>query len=91
MQGKDLLNSKLIPGITMRGVVPIFYLLEVTRELMDALQSGTYPMQETCLRKCIPPVRSPDQYSQFGMRRLEDRKVVLKCFEAFKKFLVVDP
>ncbi|THV02135.1 hypothetical protein K435DRAFT_654060 [Dendrothele bispora CBS 962.96] len=87
-QGKDPLDSKVIPGIAMRGIVPIFYLLDVTRELVDALQAGSYPTRETVLRRCIPPVQSVADYRQVGILVLDNRKVVLKCYEAFKKFLV---
>ncbi|THU82203.1 hypothetical protein K435DRAFT_692000, partial [Dendrothele bispora CBS 962.96] len=80
--------SKVIPGIVMRGIVPIFYLFKVTQELVDALQAGSYPIRETVLRRCIPPVQSLGDYRQLGILLLHNRKVVLKCYEAFKKFLV---
>ncbi|KAK7462668.1 hypothetical protein VKT23_007255 [Stygiomarasmius scandens] len=88
---KSPLDKKVIPGITFHGDVPIFFRMEVTQEFVTAFQAGMYPPEEILVQKCIPPVKDVVNYVKYGMRRLEHRQVILKCFEAFKKFVVVDP
>ena len=85
--GKPVLNHSVIPGITMRGTFPMFYRIEITSELADAVAAGTYPQNETVVFLCTPPCRPELSGTISGMRDFEFREVVLKYFEAFKKFI----
>ena len=76
-----------IPGITMRGTLPVFYKIEVTSELADAVAAGIYPPHETVVLSCAPPCRPELSGTISGMRDLEFREIALKYFEAFKQFI----
>ncbi|KAK7472304.1 hypothetical protein VKT23_000424 [Stygiomarasmius scandens] len=89
-KGRNSLDTKIFPSIVMYGAVPVFFLFEITQDLVAAVQAGTSPPHETLLKRCIPPVKNPDNYVSEGMFSLENRRAALKCFEAFKRFLVVD-
>lgn len=73
-----MVNSQIIPGTTMVGVVPIFYRIPITAELVQCVQTGRYPYQTTIVQRCIPPVPDPDAYPEEGLVSLANRVVVLK-------------
>lgn len=77
-------NSIIFPCLTMIGTTLTFYKITVTAALSKAVQTGTYPEAETCVLRYIPalPCRNSD-----GMRPLLNRLEILRCLEAFKKFL----
>jgi hypothetical protein len=81
------LAQKTIPGITMVGSTPTFYKITVTQDLIDAIQVGEYPGTPTTVHKLLLPVADITELTQFGMRTLDNRAVILSCFEAFKQFL----
>ncbi|KAH9047120.1 hypothetical protein EDB84DRAFT_1673734 [Lactarius hengduanensis] len=77
-------NSNMFPCITMAGTTPVFYKITVTAALSKAVQTGTYPETETRVLRYIPAL--PHKNSD-GMRPLPNRLEILRCLEAFKKFL----
>ena len=77
-----------MPGITMIGTAPIFYRIPVSTQLLDALVTSTYPKEETVVFRFTPPVADEGAYFSEGMRPLDNRRVVLQCFEAFKASMV---
>jgi hypothetical protein len=80
-------QSKVIPGITLKGTVPTFYKIPVTTNLVNAVRWGVYPEQETVVYAHIPDVpRREDLWNQ-GMKPLDNRKIILSCYEAFKQFV----
>ena len=81
------LQSKVIPGITMKGTMPTFYRIPVTADLVRAVQLGEYPAQETIVYAHTPAVPRPARRYTDGMKPLDNRRVVLACYEAFKQFL----
>lgn len=81
--GQQPLAQKTIPGITMVGSTPTFYKITVTQDLIDAIQVGEYPGTPTTVDKLLPPVADIAELSQFGMRPLDNRAVIISCFEAF--------
>jgi hypothetical protein len=83
-----MVNSQTFPGITMVGVVPIFYRIPVTAELVQCVQAGRYSPEPTMVQRCIPPVPDRDAYPEEGLVPLVNRRIVLQCFEAFKAFVV---
>jgi hypothetical protein len=85
--GQARLAEKIIPGITMVGSVPTFYKIHVKQALVDAVQTGAYPTAVTTVHKLVPPVADINQLGRQGMRPLNNRAVILGCFEAFKRFI----
>ncbi|KAJ8699428.1 hypothetical protein PTI98_002543 [Pleurotus ostreatus] len=71
----------------MVGTSPIFYRTTVTRSLLNNLSSLQYPSEETIVLRFVPPVANPRLYSRVGMTTVENRRIVLQCFEAFKPLL----
>jgi hypothetical protein len=79
------LESQTFPAITITGTASTFYKITVTRELSKAVEGGIYPKITTTVRKFVPPVAG---YPAEGMVPLEDRRLLFKCYEAFKQFVV---
>ncbi|KAH9047116.1 hypothetical protein EDB84DRAFT_1462794 [Lactarius hengduanensis] len=77
-------NTIMFPCITMAGTTPVFYKTTITAALSKAVQTGTYPETETRVLRYIPAL--PHRNSE-GMRPLPNRLEILRCLEAFKKFL----
>jgi len=81
--GTEPLASKVMPGIVMDGTMPTFYKIPVTPELVRAVESGERPEEETVVHAYRPEVPSPEE----GMGPLDNRHIILSCFEAFRQFL----
>jgi len=72
----------------MIGTAPIFYRIFVTTALLQALATASYPQEETIVLKFVPPVPNQNRYRIDGMRPLDNRHIILQCFEAFKAVIV---
>jgi hypothetical protein len=81
--GTNPLASKVMPGIVMHGTIPTFYKIPVTPELVRAVESSERPEQETVVYAYHPEVPRPEE----GMKPLDNRYIILSCFEAFKQFM----
>jgi len=81
--GTNPLTNKVMPGIVMNATMPTFYKIPVTAELVRAVESGEHPEQETVVHAYRPEVPRPEE----GMRPLDNRFIILSCFEAFRNFL----
>ena len=77
------LASMIMPGIVMDGSMPTFYKIPVTAELVSAVDAGKRPQQETVVHAYRPEVPQPEE----GMKPLDNRYIILSCFEAFRQFL----
>ena len=88
LAGRPMVNSQTFPGITMVGVVPTFYRIPVTTELVRCVRTGRHPPEPTIVQRCIPPVPDRDAYPEEGLVPLDNRRIVMQCFEAFKAFVV---
>ncbi|KAH8993687.1 hypothetical protein EDB92DRAFT_1852753 [Lactarius akahatsu] len=88
-KGKKPIEKKTVPGITMIGTTPTFYKIEVTQDLVDAIETAQYPESPTIVHKLVPPVEDFDgsHLRKDGMKTLSNRAVILRCFEAFKQFV----
>ena len=88
--GLPPLNNKVMPGIAMIGTSPIFFKVDVTTALISAIEHGDVSLMmllQTIVEMHVPEIpRPPSRFSE-GMRLLENRSVILACFEAFKQFL----
>ena len=87
MAGQPTVNAQVMPAITMNGTAPTFYKVDVTSALVEAIEGAQYPEHVTIVHKLIPPVQQPVELQFHGMRPLDNRHVILSCFEAFKQFL----
>ncbi|OBZ65509.1 hypothetical protein A0H81_14462 [Grifola frondosa] len=86
--GLPRLPSTVFPGITMIGTAPIFYRIPVTEELLTVVATAAYPSDHrTVVQRFIPPVTHPQLYVQQGLVPLDNRYVVMQCFEAFKSLI----
>lgn len=81
------IESITFPCITMIGTYPTFYKVTVTEELSAAVRHGQYPNYTTFVER-FDPLIGTRRYS-YGMKPLENRKRILKCFEAFRQFMNV--
>jgi hypothetical protein len=72
----------------MIGSAPIFYRIPITQELLLSVVTAQYPPLVTVVQRFVPPVTNPLLYVQDGMVRLNNRRVILQCYEAFKQFVV---
>ncbi|KAI6103481.1 hypothetical protein F5141DRAFT_1007661, partial [Pisolithus sp. B1] len=85
--GLPTLPSKVLAGITMMGTSPIFYKINVTVKLVDAVAGGAYPATQTVVHAHLPAVPRPHRRWDEGMKPLDSRRVILSCYEAFKRFV----
>jgi len=69
----------------MAGTSPSFFKIPVTETLSSHIYAGTYPPCETCVSYCYNPVPARRRYE--GMKPLDNRLEILKCYEAFKVFV----
>ena len=59
--GLPALPNKTIPGIIMKGTSPIFYKVNVTTALVQAVATGTYPHTATTVHAYLPDIPRPNQ------------------------------
>ncbi|KAI0255745.1 hypothetical protein BJV78DRAFT_1151243 [Lactifluus subvellereus] len=85
--GLPTLQSRVVPGISMVGTAPTFYKVDVTVDLVRAIELGQYPAQVTTVHRFVPPVPRPLAMQQEGMRPLDNRRIMIQCFEALKQFV----
>ncbi|KAK7059326.1 hypothetical protein R3P38DRAFT_2679091 [Favolaschia claudopus] len=85
--GLDPLPAKIIPGITMKGTSPIFFKIPVSAELTAAVRGGCYPHTPTVIHAHLPTIPRPAERWNEGMKPLDNRAIILSCFEAFKQFV----
>jgi hypothetical protein len=78
-------DSITFPALTMNSTIPTFYKITVTSALSRAVQAGIYPETETRVLRYIPAL--PLRNSWRGMELLPNRTEILRCLEAFKRFL----
>ncbi|KAF8876440.1 hypothetical protein CPB84DRAFT_1689133 [Gymnopilus junonius] len=68
----------------MVGTLPVFFKIPVARALSTHIRHGTYPPDKTRVTYCYPPVPHPARRRNEGMKPLDNRREILRCFEAFK-------
>ncbi|TDL16363.1 hypothetical protein BD410DRAFT_731489 [Rickenella mellea] len=87
-RGLPNLRSQTFCGILITGTAPVFYQIPITQDLLSAIAAGKRPKDVTVVRKFTPPVENPAAYIQKGMIPLDNRRIILQCFAAFKDLLV---
>ncbi|PPQ73951.1 hypothetical protein CVT26_006405 [Gymnopilus dilepis] len=88
LAGFNPVHHQLIPGIIMIGTAPTFYKIHVTRELADAVTYGIFPEVHTVVHFYVPAVPRPHRRLSEGMKPLDNRYIALRCYEAFKQFII---
>ncbi|KAK0187221.1 hypothetical protein F5146DRAFT_767307 [Armillaria mellea] len=88
LTGVPVRDACLIPGIVMIGTAPIFYKILATKKLADAVAFGIFPPDPTVVHRHVPSVPRPTRRLSEGMKPLDNRAIILRCFEGFKKFIV---
>jgi hypothetical protein len=86
----DVLHSltmKIMPGIMLKGTMPIFYKIPVTLNLIYNIWSGTHPSEPTIVSAHVPNLPSPHCRYNKGMKPLDNRQAVLCSYEAFKHII----
>lgn len=68
----------------MIGTLPVFFKIPVSMALATHIRHGTYPPEETPVTYCYPQVPRPARQCNEGMKPLDNRREILKCYEAFK-------
>jgi hypothetical protein len=77
-------NSILFSCLTMVGTTPVLYKIAITAALGKAVQTGIWLEIETRVLRYVPAL--PRRNSE-GMHPLPNRLEILRCLEAFKKFM----
>ncbi|KAI9567120.1 hypothetical protein HD554DRAFT_1026621 [Boletus coccyginus] len=77
-------KSTIFPAITMTGSTLTFYKIPVTDELSSAVRDGVYPATQTRVLQFAPVLPRQDIA---GMIHLDNRREILACLAAFKKFM----
>ncbi|KAG0694822.1 hypothetical protein DFH29DRAFT_300646 [Suillus ampliporus] len=85
--GQRPLDSKVMVGIVMKGTAPTFYKVEVTAALVTTVAGGVYPEAQTTVYAHIPNIPRPNRRWREGMRPLDNRAVIMSCYEAFERFV----
>jgi len=66
------------------SLTPTFFKIPITQALATHIRHGTYPPEETRVTYCYPPVARPARRRSEGMKPLDNRREILRCYEAFK-------
>ncbi|KAI5984686.1 hypothetical protein EDD15DRAFT_1724101 [Pisolithus albus] len=87
MVGSDVLGFKEMAGIIMLGTHPTFFKIPVTKELIQAVQRGQFPSTPTVVSMHVPTLPRPAECFREGMQPLDNRRIIIAYFEAFKQFV----
>jgi len=68
----------------MAGTSPTYYKIPVTTDLEYAVRHGLYPAEPIQVTRHRPAVPRPHRRAAEGMRPLDARREILRCYEAFK-------
>jgi hypothetical protein len=85
--GLDLLDTKVMAGITMTGTSPTCFKILVTLQSIGAIQRGEYLATPTVVAMHRPAVPRPARRLSESMRPLDNGCCILACFEAFRQFV----
>ena len=85
--GLPTLQSRVVLGVSMVGAALTFYKVDVTVDLVRAIELGQYPAQVTAVHRFVSPVLRPLAVQRESMRSLDNRRIMIQGFEAFKEFV----
>jgi hypothetical protein len=84
---EEVIDAKVMPGITLVGSSPTFYKIPVTKQLSQAVALGHFPATQTIVYAHLPAVPRPACRLSEGMKPLDNRRHILACCEAFRQFV----
>ncbi|KAH9841952.1 uncharacterized protein C8Q71DRAFT_739665 [Rhodofomes roseus] len=70
--------------IVLTGTTSIFYKIPVAADLVRHVRRGTYPSIMTVLSAHVPVVPKPLRRYSVGMKPLDTRQAIIRCYEAFR-------
>ena len=74
----------------MSGTMPTFYEIPITAELVCNVRYGRFPIQPIEVSAFYVPVaRQKSRWSE-GMKPLDNRQIILSCYEAFKAVVEIN-
>ena len=73
-----------MPSIIMISTLPTIFRIPVTQALSTYVCYSAYPPQETHMTYCYPPTPYPAHCCSEGMKPLDNRHEILRCYEVFK-------
>lgn len=71
----------------MVGTSPTFFKIPVTQVLSNNICNGSYPEAITAVTFYSVDVPRPDHWFNEGMRPLDNRREVLRCYQAFREIV----
>lgn len=77
----------VIPAFTLVGSLPCFYIIPITAAFASAVARGVYPPHTTSIFYCVAPFDHPFDHPLVGMAEKNQLHIILKMFEAFKRFI----
>ncbi|KAI6038031.1 hypothetical protein EDC04DRAFT_2698494 [Pisolithus marmoratus] len=86
--GLEVLDSMVFLGIIMVRTSPSVLKIPVTHELAQCVETGTFPDNLTIVTGHVLDIPRPHCRFSEGMDPLDNRRVILRCYEAFKEFLL---
>ncbi|CAA7262426.1 unnamed protein product [Cyclocybe aegerita] len=77
------------PGILLHGTSPTFFKIPITLALSRCVELGQHPPTSapTIVTAHVPDVPRPHRRFSEGMKPLDSRRVILECYDAFKKYV----
>ncbi|KAJ7648246.1 hypothetical protein DFH06DRAFT_997333 [Mycena polygramma] len=85
--GLPRLPGLVVPSVLLDGTSPTFYKVPLTEELVRCVERGKYPHTPTIVAVHIPDLPRPHRRRLEGMKPLDNRQIILECYEAFKAFI----
>ncbi|KAF9476716.1 hypothetical protein BDN70DRAFT_862791 [Pholiota conissans] len=82
--GREPLQHRVFPGVVTQASAPVFYKVDVTQELAEAVEHGVRPLTTTVVQRHMPGVPRPEKRVEEGMKPPDNRGVILGCYKALK-------
>ena len=71
----------------MTGTSPSFFMIPITQDLSRSVERGQFPPTPTVVTGHVPDLPRPNRRFSEGMKPLDNRRSILQCYEAFKRFI----
>ncbi|TFK84087.1 hypothetical protein K466DRAFT_461832, partial [Polyporus arcularius HHB13444] len=75
-------KAETLVGVVFVFASPTFYKITVTQMLSEAVKNGRYLEERTIVEQFVPPVPRPETFDDEGMKNVNNRAHLLRCFEA---------
>lgn len=88
-QGKPPSETRMIPGICLKGTIPTFYKVKLAKGLGKDLFWGEYLEGKTVVYRHTPRLPDTSWEVRTGMSNMKLRGLIWRYFQAFKRFVVI--